>query len=268
MLTRVDRNQDLGEGWWMVAATAPDLAPRIRAGQFVQVRIGDGDDPLVRRPFSVYDLLPEPGAGAEQVVLLYQVVGPGTRWMARLHRGDALDLLGPLGKPFPELRPARGGEIVLVGGGIGVAPLFLYCRELRRAAEPPAHRVLLGARRAALLVGRAGFESLGVRTLAATEDGSEGFHGNVVSLLAREIESLERERFSGIGCGPHGMNMALRDFAVARSLEMWISLENYMPCGFGACFGCVIRIPGSNPARYRRVCVEGPAFRAQEICVH
>lgn len=264
----VTENVDLGEGWWQLTARAPDLAPRIHAGQFVGVRIGEGDDPLVRRPFSVYDLLPQPGADADSVVLLYQVVGAGTRWMARLRREDGVDLLGPLGRPFPVLDPPRNGEIFLVGGGIGVAPLYLYCRELACRELSPSHRVLLGARRASLLVGRRAFEALEVPTYCATDDGSHGFRGSAVDLLAHQLGSERREPITGIGCGPHGMNMALRDLAVVRGLDFWISLENVMPCGFGACFGCVIPIPDADPPRYRRVCVEGPAFRAADIPRH
>ena len=258
-------NVDLGEGWYRLEIEAPHLAPLIAAGQFLQVRIGDGDDPLIRRPFSVYDLKPEPGPDAHQVDLLVQVVGPVTRTMAALRAGDPIDLLGPLGNPMPGPEVGDDGLLLLVGGGIGVAPLFLYCRELAQTPGSPRHRVLLGARRRSLLIGEEGFVDLGVDTAVATDDGSRGHHGTVVDLLGQHLDGAAGVTVAGIGCGPHGMNVALRDLAVRRQLPFWISLENYMPCGFGACFGCVIATPEGQPLRYRRVCVDGPTFRADDL---
>lgn len=262
-LAEITRNDDLGESWFLLEARAPELAPRVRAGQFVQVRVTDGEDPLIRRPFSVYDVGPEPGDGAETVQLLYQVVGPGTRRMARWDVGDTVDLLGPLGRPLPRPEVPAEGRLLLVGGGIGVAPLHLYCRELALESDALPHTVLLGARRRSLLIGWDAFRALGVETAVATDDGSSGHAGNVVELTEEHLAAVPEGAAAGIGCGPHGMNVALRDLAVARSIPFWISLENYMPCGFGACFGCVI--PSRDGERYRRVCVEGPAFAAADL---
>jgi len=199
---------------------------------------------------------------------LYQVVGPGTRWMRTLGADDSIDLLGPLGNPLPQPELPENGELFLVGGGIGVAPLFLYSRELQIDRPKRRFRVLLGARRKSLLVGRDSFLERGIPTEVSTDDGSDGHHGNVIELLSRLVDGRSPGSVAGIGCGPHGMNVALRDFAVANDLPFWISLENYMPCGFGACFGCVIEAPEGSPTRYRRVCIEGPAFPAAELPAH
>lgn len=267
----VRSNLDLGEDWHQVEFEAPDLASRCGAGQFVQVRIGEGDDPLVRRPFSVYDVGPEPGPDATTLSILYQVVGPGTRWIRSLRTGDRVDLLGPLGNRFPQFELPADGRLFLVGGGIGVAPLFFYCRELAQRSEgqkAPDCKVVLGARRSSLLVSLPRFEERGFPVEVATDDGSAGLHGNVIELLRNLTSELSATQIAGIGCGPHGMNLALRDHALEHDLDFWISLDNYMPCGFGACFGCVIPVhsaePG-GPTTYRRVCVEGPAFPAREI---
>ncbi|MFQ5654149.1 MAG: dihydroorotate dehydrogenase electron transfer subunit [Planctomycetota bacterium] len=266
MKGRVASNLAIGGGWRILEIVAPQLAARSRAGQFLQVRAADGDDPLVRRPFSIYDLLAGPEETASSLRLLFQVVGPGTRFMARLEGGDLVDLLGPLGTPFPLPDPSFSGELLLVGGGIGVAPLHLYARERLQDRPAPRLRILLGARREELLVGREAFEKLGLPTIVATDDGSAGHRGSVVELLEEVLQDLAPGQVFGIGCGPHGMNRALRDLAVAHGLDFWISLENTMPCGFGACFGCVIPTAGSpSPPRYRRVCVEGPAFRARDL---
>lgn len=262
MMFSVVANQHLGEGWYQLEFDAADLAPRCRAGQFVQVRIGEGDDPLVRRPFSVYDVSPAPGPAADRLSILYQVVGPGTRWMSARRPGDGVDLLGPLGNPFPRFDLPTGGRILLVGGGIGVAPLFLYCRELRASNSPHELQVLIGARRESLLVSRPRFREYDLPLSVATDDGSSGHHGTVIELLERLTAGLDRRVVAGIGCGPHGMNMALRTFAVSANLDFWIALDNYMPCGFGACFGCVIP---TRAGGYRRVCVDGPAFPAADL---
>ncbi|MEM7164516.1 MAG: dihydroorotate dehydrogenase electron transfer subunit [Planctomycetota bacterium] len=250
-------NVALGEGWHRLDIENPPLAAACRPGQFVQVRIGDGDDPLIRRPFSVYRV--DPAGAPEHLSLLYQVVGPGTRWMARRPAGAAIDLLGPLGNPFPA---QHGDRQFLVGGGIGVAPLFFYALEQRRRGEQPG-TLLLGARRASLLVSADDLAQVDLPVEYATDDGSAGHHGNVVELLEKRRSHAPEATVVGIGCGPHGMNMALRDYALQHALEFWISLDNYMPCGFGACFGCVI--PSPDGSGYRRVCVEGPAFPASEI---
>lgn len=261
MRAPVTENRDLGESWYLMELEAPELAQQCRAGQFVQVRIGEGDDPMLRRPFSVFEVAPE----RNSVGLLYQVVGPGTRWMQQRGLGDPVDLLGPLGNPFPQLEPDPGGEIFLVGGGIGVAPLYFYAREQQAAGSPVAFRVLIGARRKSLLVSLPWFEEHDIPVQVATDDGSAGHHGNVVELLDGATRDLARGQVVGIGCGPHGMNLALRDYAVSRDLNFWISLDNYMPCGFGACYSCVIPAPEGSVPAYRRVCVEGPAFPATEI---
>lgn len=261
----VTDNRDLGEGWHRIEIDAPDLAPRVRAGQFVQVAVGGDYDPLVRRPFSVYDVLPAPGPSAERLRLLYQVVGPGTRYMEQLRPRDRIDLLGPLGQPLPRFPLSKSARLFLVGGGIGVAPLYLYCRELSTATPPYRVEVVLGARRQALLVGREAFVDLGLVTHVATDDGSAGYRGNAIALLRSLIDTEPSTLVAGIGCGPHGMNVALRDYVVAHQLDFWISLENYMPCGFGACFGCVIEAPAGRLPKYRRVCLEGPAFPAAEL---
>lgn len=263
---RLKANEDLGQGWFRLDIEAPDLAPLIRAGQFVQVRTGSGDTPLIRRPFSVYDVNPTPGAAATEISLLVQKVGPGTGAMWQLQPGDGIELMGPLGHPMPRLDIGDDGVLFLVGGGIGVAPLYLYSRELQHEGSSVDHRVLLGARNRSLLIGLDAFETLGTTTATATDDGSHGHAGNVIELLRQELAALEpTTAIAGIGCGPHGMNQALRDLASDHNLNFWISLENYMPCGFGACFGCVIATPEGQDLRYRRVCVEGPCFPIHEL---
>jgi len=258
--------EDLGQDWFRLDIEAPAIASTARAGQFVQVRIGPGDIPLIRRPFSIFDVGPQPGADATMIRLLVQRVGAGTRAMVQLRPGDRIDLMGPLGHPMPRPELDAAGTLFLVGGGIGVAPLYFYCRELMNESCAHRYKVLLGARSRALLIGLEAFESIGVETCAATDDGSSGFHGNIIQLLGELLDQLpEGDAVAGIGCGPHGMNLALRKLAVERDLRFWISLENYMPCGFGACFGCVIPGPPDEPPRYRRVCVEGPCFPAHEL---
>ena len=184
------RTEDLGEGWFRLDIEAPEIARATRAGQFVQVRIGPEDDPLIRRPFSVYDVGPEPGENATEVRLLIQKVGPGTRAISQLDSGDSIRLMGPLGNPMPVPEINSEGALFLVGGGIGVAPLYLYCRERKSENSNLPLKVLLGARRESLLIGQQGFIDLGVDTGLATDDGSAGHHGNVIELLDQELSCL------------------------------------------------------------------------------
>ena len=276
--SRLVSNRRVGAGWYLLRLAEPSLAQSARPGQFVQIRCGDGIgwDPLLRRPFSVYSA--DPAAGTYDI--LYTDVGRGTGWLARLSeaRGagtaaapgepqsppEWLDVEGPFGNAFsPAQAPSRA---YLVGGGVGVAPLYFLARQLLASARPPEVTVCMGARTRTGLQGIEDFRRLGIRAETATDDGSEGFHGRVTELLD---ELLGREQDPNLvllyGCGPQGMNESLRALAVRRSLWCEICLEAIMACGFGICFACVAPIRRELGGEYynRRLCWEGPVFDAR-----
>jgi len=230
--------------------TAPVLAASAAPGQFVNVRVDESTDPLLRRPFSVYR------TEGEDVEILFQVIGRGTSRLRLKQKGDPLDVLGPLGVPFSVTAPdfATG---ILVGGGLGVAPLPM----LTAALQARGMRVitLLGARSASLLV-----EDHLQDPHIATDDGSRGFSGSVVSLLSRVLDEKRPPSPRIFACGPNAMLRALADLALGRGIPCEVSLEGPMGCGFGICQGCPVELV-DQPKRFALMCTDGPAFDIRKI---
>lgn len=237
---------------------APALAAAAKPGQFLHVRCGDTTtaDPLLRRPLSIHDADPESGL----VSLLYRVVGRGTTLLAGRKKNESVNVLGPLGRGFrvpPEYR-----RVVLVGGGMGVAPLFFLVRRL--AAEERVVWLLHGARTAAEL-GCLDFTPLSaaVALRAATDDGTLGHRGSVVGLFAELAPDMRPEWVCA--AGPTAMLRALQREMRRLGVPGEFSLEERMGCGIGACVCCSCRIGTPGDWQYRRVCADGPVFPAGEV---
>jgi dihydroorotate dehydrogenase electron transfer subunit len=263
----------VGPGWYVLRLEERSIAAASRPGQFVQIQCADDEshDPFLRRPFSVYDADREAGT----YDILYTPVGRGTRWMAELPDGPAAgaagrcDIEGPFGNSFTP--PAAEHRVYLVGGGVGVAPLYFLARELDAAARAgrggmPRTTLCMGARTRDQLQGIEDFRKLPLRAETATDDGSEGFRGRVTELCAALLD--EEPDLSAVriyGCGPQGMNESLRALATARGVWAEICLESLMACAFGVCFGCVAPIRKELGGEYynRRICWEGPVFDAR-----
>jgi len=235
---------------------APEIAANARPGQFVMIQTSPGYDPLLRRPLSIHQTI-----GKDQVQLLYKVVGKGTCLLAAMTPGQKLNLTGPLGHGF-ELAGRKA--VCLVGGGMGIAPLYFLAREILRTTSPPQCVVLLGARTATELgpLPR-DFMDIGSRqTYLATDDGSLGHYGFVAELLPQHLgPDLPWTVFA---CGPHPMMKAVASQCRKQGWECQVSLEAIMACGIGACLGCAIpRAELSGP--YLHVCKDGPVFKAEEV---
>lgn len=242
----VVEKSDPGPDLVRLTLAAPGLARTARPGQFVMVRTSDTDsvDPLLRRPLSIHDVR------GDKLSLLFKVIGRGTANLARLERGGEVDLLGPLGRPFPEVE----GPALLIGGGLGIAPLLFLARG--RAGRQTAVR--LGAATAAELVVAMDFEAL-AETHLFTEDGSTGEKGLVTAGLADELAANPA---AVLTCGPEPMLRAVAGAAAAAGVECHVSLEARMACGLGACLGCSVDRADGGRAR---VCLEGPVFEAERI---
>ena len=248
---KVISNEQVRPGHFKMRLELPERWGEIRPGQFVHIKIGGSTDPLLRRPFSFYDV----GEGWFEV--LYKVVGRGTELLSKAEEGDELDVLGPLGNGF-----RIGGSIalaLLVGGGVGVASLFLLARKLRERGISVL--ALIGASTSERLLCVDELRSLGAEVRVATEDGSAGFKGTVVELMEEAIGGLKGVKAQIYACGPIGM---LEGVCRARKgLPAQLSFESRMACGLGICLGCVI--PTVSGRRYLRVCVDGPVFEADWI---
>ncbi len=241
-----------GPGVVELEVEAPALAASIRPGQFVMLFPETPGAPYLGRPMSYFR------RSEETLSVLFRVVGAGTRHLAALVRGDRLSALGPLGQPFPDPEP---GEVCLVGGGVGVPPLYDWARTLREQGHGVT--VLLGARSADQLLGEAAFSPIAAQLLVATDDGSRGHHGPVTSLLPASTATV-------YACGPSAMLKAVQEWARGRAAPAYLTLEARMACGFGACLGCTVAAANPDPAkgdygRYVRVCTDGPTFAAGAV---
>lgn len=248
-MTRIDStvldNTAVADSTYLLrfAWDGPPAAP----GQFVTVRIGDGAVPLLRRPFAFA------GCRDGEAEVVYEVRGDATRLLASAAPGAHIDVLGPLGNRFP---PPESVDAVLVAGGIGLGPMRYLAAHIQ--ATHVRSVFLIGARTAARLPRRDLLPGGDVRT--ATDDGSEGHRGTVLDLLRELPDSVLRES-TVYACGPHPMLAAIAHLRRSSPGRTWVSMEQTMGCGVGACMGCAI----GTTTGYKRVCTEGPVFDAREV---
>jgi dihydroorotate dehydrogenase electron transfer subunit len=268
--TNIVLNRAIASKTYLLRLDVPALAQDIRPGQFVMLRVPGTTDPLLGRPFALYDTYVDAEGIPTAVDIVYLVVGKMTGLLSGLHAGDSLDAWGPLGNGFPEM--AGVDHIGLVAGGIGQTPFLAHIRNLlgnRGYGGKPVQRqcqrvsLFYGVRNASLLAGVDDFSAAGATVLLATDDGSAGFHGFVTQLLEQHLSDKGPRHL--VGCGPEPMLHALTSLAHRRGLPCHMSLESPMACGVGVCFSCVTKIRTADGWDYRRICVEGPVFDGASV---
>ncbi|MBP8644499.1 MAG: dihydroorotate dehydrogenase electron transfer subunit [Syntrophobacteraceae bacterium] len=245
---------------------SPGIAAEARAGQFVMVQVRKGIDPLLRRPFSFHRLLP----AEDSIELLYRVVGRGTWVLSKNPPGTILSLFGPLGNGFliPSPLPSK---VVLVAGGIGIAPFMELLQQLsarRRPGDGPPPRLIYGARTAEELLPMEFLREVGASVSLATDDGSLGYRGTVTQLLSLLAEKEGLEPGLLYACGPLAMQYGVARWVTERGVPAQLSLESLMACGLGACLGCALPAPHPKDplqSRYVHVCKDGPVFEAGAV---
>ena len=228
----VTGRRQVARGMFVLGFHAPEIANSVRAGQFVN--IGWTPGPLLRRPFSVYR------AEDSHIEVVLKAVGVGTEQLLAMQIGHRVSCLGPLGRGFE----MTGSGVVLVSGGLGVAPMPLAVRDARAAGMEVTW--VHGARTAAELCA----EADGDRVIWATDDGSQGFHGTAV-VAAPDADLV-------LACGPNPMLAA----AAERWPDAQVAVETYMGCGTGVCLGCAMPLRRGG---YDRACTEGPVYRAGDV---
>ncbi|MGQ9711118.1 MAG: dihydroorotate dehydrogenase electron transfer subunit [Desulfotomaculales bacterium] len=248
----LDRSE-VGPGCFLVELEAPAVAQDAAPGQFIHARVSPTLDPFLRRPLSIHRVDTRRGT----ISLLFQVVGRGTALLAAARSGEPLSILGPLGRGFTVLPPPR--DIVLVAGGIGIAPLFFLAQRLLTAG----HRVTLlhGARTRSYLLLANELAALPLTYFQVTDDGSAGFRGTVVDAFA----ALKRHPDFVYAAGPMPMLAALARVVQAEGVQAEFSLEERMGCGVGGCMCCSFKARDGDGWVYRRVCTEGPVYSAEKV---
>lgn len=251
-------NREIAPGYFRLGLSW--RTPRILPGQFVMLKVSDGLDPLLRRPFGISMVLSPKGKTAfcgSGIEVLYRVVGKGTKILSLKEKGEGIDILGPLGNGFPEHGP--GKNIIMAAGGMGIAPLYLLAKKLMGGT------LLFGARTGSEAVFARGFREFNCRIRVSSEDGSAGKKGLVTDLLAEE--ALPGSII--YACGPAGMLKAVAGMAGKEGARCYVSLERGMACGIGVCLGCAVRAKTheeeAGNKTYRMVCSEGPVFNSEDI---
>ena len=255
-----------GDAFHSLTIVAPDIGERVIPGQFINIRCGRDRSFILRRPFSIYRVHKR-GGWASTIEIVFDLRGPGTRYLSELRSHSIIDLMGPLGRGFS--LPNDRAHCLLVGGGIGAAPLFFLADELRNEG----HRVdvVLGARSSRLLL-----NPIDVRRLASvyritTDDGSAGQKGRVTDALSEMIDRCESDVV--YTCGPHPMLAAVAGVCVDKKVPVQVAVEELMGCGFGVCMTCVIPVRpakarrgnAANEINYQRSCTEGPVFNGASV---
>ncbi len=247
-------NEEISTGIYYMKLEAFEIANNCVPGQFVEVYIDKGEN-ILPRPISICDIEKEKGI----LHLVYKVVGKGTEFLSRLEKSSALKIIGSLGNGFPIIEKK---SYALVGGGIGIPPLLYLCRIIKRVYPSSDITVFLGFQSETYLTDE--FQKIGVDVKIATDDGSKGFKGNTVEL----IKSTNRKFDIIYSCGPKIMLKGIADFSLENNIECYVSMEERMACGIGACVGCVVKIKNDNSENgweYKKVCKDGPVFNSLEV---
>ncbi|GAA3736719.1 dihydroorotate dehydrogenase electron transfer subunit [Salinactinospora qingdaonensis] len=246
------------DAYHAITVVAPGVAERFRSGQFVAVAVGgEQSSMLMRRAFAIHEVKPDYGGTVE---FLFAVRGNGTAWLAERRSRDLLDIVGPLGRPFP--LPRDPVNCTLVGGGYGSAPLFPLAHSLRRRGC----RVdfVLGAASADRVCNAIAARRVAETATFTTEDGSFGVRGQVTDALPQVIEDTYTDVV--YACGPMPMLRAVSALSMRYDIPVQVAVEETMACGTGVCMACVVPVVGDDGVtRMMRACVDGPVFRGEQV---
>lgn len=244
---RVESIEKIISNTYLLRVYSPLIASAIKPGQFCNIKVSDSGFPLLRRPFSICEV------EGNYLHFMFDVHGEGTRLLAKKNKNDFIDILGPLGNGF-----TLNGEYttaIIVAGGIGIAPFPFLIQKL---SDDKKVACFFGGRSKENVIDYK-MKNISI----ATDDGSEGFKGNVVQLLENEFNKFSDEKVRIFACGPTPMLKALQDFSIKQNVDCQISTECAMACGFGICQGCPIE--STEEDGYYLVCKDGPVFDSKKV---
>lgn len=256
------KNREIRSNYFLLEIECPSIANEAKPGQFVMIETSEDHHPLLRRPFSIYKSFsthhPQKGKRGH-LFILYKIVGQGTQKMSSFQKGRAVNLIGPLGNGFRLPTLPSSPSTILIGGGIGMASLSSLGDRLN-ATEL---YVFIGGKTKDDILCENDFPK--GKIFIATEDGSRGGRGTVVDLFRSELKRFDKAQPHHLYlCGPEGMVRSLSQVIPSSSWVVQVSLEARMGCGFGACWGCVVKTRDPHTP-YQRVCKDGPVFLLSEI---
>jgi len=256
-------NTRLSTDYNVLALAAPDIAATSIPGQFVMLKAAAGLDPLLRRPFSVFEIIRDSLGAPIGFSILNKRIGVSTGLLYDADAGDRVACLGPLGRPFTSVEPPT--EAWMVAGGVGLAPFAALAESLRERQVQTT--LFYGARSGAELFHLDFFERLGVDLILTTEDGSRGERGRVVAPLDRALAARPRDSSVVIyACGPEGMLAACAKTAARYGRPCQVSVERVMGCGMGGCYSCVVPMRSEDGGVHHvRSCISGPVLAGDQI---
>jgi dihydroorotate dehydrogenase electron transfer subunit len=255
----VVKNKEIAEDIYSMWVYAPDIAESAAPGQFVSLYSSDPAH-LLPRPISICDV----NAEKKRVRFVYRVVGSGTREFSLLEPGEGIPVLGPLGHGYNLKDFKKGDTALLFGGGVGIPPLLFLAKVLKHKGVKVI--TALGYRSSDTFLTEK-FKKYG-DVIISTDDGSLGFHGNVIDAV-KDKSVLKKEKISGIcACGPTPMLKGVKSFGIDNNIKTQLSLEEHMACGVGVCLGCIVKTPeidAHSNNKNKRVCKDGPVFYAGDV---
>ncbi len=257
-------NDEIQDDCFLMKVRTSSLFENPLPGQFVMVRIAGLNDPFLSRPISVYAFTRETNHCTLE--LLYRVVGKGTQVMAGLIEGSYLEINGPLGNGFETANVNE--HIVLISGGIGIAPLSMLMENLRQTARHASAVTMMytGFQNRDAVVGLDKMRGICRDVNVCTDDGTLGNKGFVTQHFQKDLKKFIPEKTSIYACGPREMLKALATILNKSKFDCQVSLEERMACGTGACMGCAVAIKDQTGAMtYKRVCADGPVFHLSDI---
>jgi dihydroorotate dehydrogenase electron transfer subunit len=256
-------NARLSSEYSVLSLAAPEVGARTRPGQFVMVKPAGVTDPLLRRPFSVFEVLRDANGAIAGVSILNKRAGRSTRRLYDLEAGDVVSCLGPLGQPFKVAAPPA--RAWMVAGGVGLAPFATLAESL--AASKTETTLFYGARTGEELFYLDFFERLGAKLVLATENGARGTKGRVTLPLEDALKALGAGDTAMVyACGPEPMLEAVAKLAARYNQPSQVSVERVMGCGLGGCYSCVVPVKhGDEHANLVRSCISGPVFDGAEL---
>ncbi|MCK5268355.1 MAG: dihydroorotate dehydrogenase electron transfer subunit [Spirochaetes bacterium] len=239
------KNKNIKNDFYKIVFKTEDFE-NCTPGQFINILISEKQTPFLRRPFSIYE------SGDNKLSVIYRKVGPGTELLSKKKEGEKLNILGPLGRPFPD----KSGDTILIAGGVGIPPIAYLGRELKKSGKKIIS--CIGFKNKDLILLEETFNLFSDQLIIATDDGSYGIKGTVINAL-NKLKEIPQTAYA---CGPTPMLRAVKEWAKKKNVAAYLSLEEYMGCGYGICLSCVVK---HKNGKYVCTCKEGPVFEAQDV---